>query len=58
MAGSVSKLGGSTTPTGGPSAPAQDRAQLWAEATQAAADAAEQVRVRADSGDAAVGLLS
>ena len=49
--------GGSTLPNqgavGGPSAPAQDRAQLWRQATQAAAEAAEQVRGRADSGDAA-----
>ena len=44
--------GGSTAPTGAPSAPAQDRAQLWRQATQAAADAAEQVRGRADSVDA------
>lgn len=44
--------GGSTVPAGGPSAPAQDRAHLWRQATQAAAEAAEQVRGRADSGDA------
>ena len=43
--------GDSTAPTGAPSAPAQDRAQLWRQATQAAADAAEQVRGRADSSD-------
>ena len=43
---------GSTAPSGAPSAPAQDRAQLWRQATQAAAEAAEQVRGRADSGDA------
>jgi len=43
--------GGGTNSDGGPSAPAHDRAQLWKQATQAAADAAEQVRLRADNGD-------
>jgi len=44
--------GGVTAPAWGPSVPEQDRAQLWKQAAQAAAHAAEQVRPRADSSDA------
>ena len=43
--------GGPTAPTGAPTAPEQDRAQLWKQATEAAAHAAEQVRQHAGSSD-------
>lgn len=43
--------GGLVAAAGAPSAPTLDRAQLWKQATEAAADAAEQVRQHAGSGD-------
>ena len=39
--------GGPEAPSGGPSAPLEDRAQLWRQATEAVASAAEQVRMHA-----------
>lgn len=43
--------GSGAAPAGAPAAPGEDRAQLWRQATEAAADAAEQVRQQADSRD-------
>lgn len=43
--------GGPGALAGGPSAPEQDRAQLWKQATEAAAHAAEQVRAHAGRSD-------
>ena len=43
--------GGPVAPSGGPSAPLEDRAQLWTQATEAAAGAAEKVRVHAATSD-------
>lgn len=45
----MDSCGGALASGAGPSAPAKDRAQLWREATEAAARAAEQVRQHAGS---------
>ncbi len=45
------RAGGPGVSAGAPSAPEQDRAQLWKQATEAAAHAAEQVRQHADNSD-------